>query len=134
MDAYSTFLALLSGLIAGMILFQSAVVAPTVFTTLPENARGPFLRSMFPKLFKITSTLGLLFLTIAFVSGQHSLIVYSVGGLTCVSGLICNAIIPATNRAKDTGNNAQFAKLHKVSVILTISVLIINLVWIFLMK
>ena len=131
MDSYFAFLVLLSGLSSGMILFQSAVVAPTVFTTLPEHVRGPFLRSMFPKLFKITSALGLLFSIVAFLNAPKSLIVYAVGGTTCVAGLICNAIIPATNRAKDTGNHALFAKPHKVSVILTMSVLIINLSWIF---
>ena len=134
MDSYFAFLVLISGIVSGMILFQSAVVAPTVFTKLPEEGRGPFLRSMFPKLFKITSTLGLLFLIIAFVGGKTSLIVYIVGGVTLIAGLVCNALIPATNRAKDTGNNALFAKLHKISVLLTMAVLIGNLAWTFLVN
>ena len=41
----------LSGLISGMIIFQSALVAPTIFKVIPENQAGPFLRSIFPKLF-----------------------------------------------------------------------------------
>ena len=48
---------LVCGLISGFILFQSAIVAPTIFQTLPENQAGPFLRSLFPKLFKLCAVL-----------------------------------------------------------------------------
>ena len=48
---------LICGLIGGFILFQSAIVAPTIFQTLPENQAGPFLRSLFPKLFKLCAVL-----------------------------------------------------------------------------
>ena len=47
----SSILIFLSGLISGMIIFQSALVAPTIFKVIPENKAGPFLRSIFPKLF-----------------------------------------------------------------------------------
>ena len=43
---------LISGLVCGLIIFQSAFVAPTVFRDLPEESRPVILRSLFPKLFK----------------------------------------------------------------------------------
>ena len=40
----------LSGLMAGMILFQAALNAPTIFKVFSEEQAGP-LRVIFPKLF-----------------------------------------------------------------------------------
>ena len=41
----------LAGLMAGMILFQAALNAPTIFKVYSEEQAGPFLRAIFPKLF-----------------------------------------------------------------------------------
>jgi hypothetical protein len=41
-------------------------------------------------------------------------------------------MIGATNEAKDKGNDRLFKILHSVSVLLTISVLLTNLLWIFI--
>ena len=54
---FDNLLNLVCGLISGFILFQSAIVAPTIFQTLPENQAGPFLRSLFPRLFKLCAAL-----------------------------------------------------------------------------
>jgi len=43
----------LSGIIVGMIIFQSSVIAPTIFSTLDEKNAGKIIRNIFPKLFKI---------------------------------------------------------------------------------
>ena len=41
----------LAGLMAGMILFQAALNAPTIFKVYSEEQAGPFLRAIFPKFF-----------------------------------------------------------------------------------
>jgi hypothetical protein len=41
-------------------------------------------------------------------------------------------MIGATNKARDEGNEKRFATLHRVRVLLTISVLAVNLIWIFI--
>ena len=41
----------LAGLMAGMILFQAALNAPTIFKVYSEEQAGPFLIAIFPKLF-----------------------------------------------------------------------------------
>ena len=122
---------LISGLICGLILFQSAFVAPTVFRDLPEENRPLILRSLFPKLFKSITVAGILFLIATFLEGSNATIPYVVGAFTLLSGLICNGIIDATNKARDDGNDKLFATFHRISVLLTISVLLINLMWIF---
>jgi hypothetical protein len=42
---------LLSGISAGVILFQTAIIAPSVFIGLGPDHAGPFLRKVFPKFF-----------------------------------------------------------------------------------
>ena len=46
--------------------------------------------------------------------------------------LICYYIVPVTNRAKDEGNDIAFKRLHTVSVVLTMLVLLSNFLWVFL--
>ena len=123
---------LISGLICGLILFQSAFVAPTVFRDLPEENRPIILRSLFPKLFKSITVAGILFLIATFLEGSNTAISWVVGTFTFLSGLICNGMIAATNKARDNGNDKLFPIYHRVSVLLTISVLVINLTWIFI--
>ena len=79
---------LISGLISGLILFQSAFVAPTVFRDLPEENRPIILRSLFPKLFKSIAVAGILFLITSFLEGSNATIPYIVGVFTLLSGLI----------------------------------------------
>ena len=123
---------LISGLVCGLIIFQSAFVAPTVFRDLPEESRPIILRSLFPKLFKSISVAGILFTLLALLEGSNLIIAYCVGLFTFLAGLICNLMVGATNKARDDGNDKLFSTFHRVSVLLTVSVLIINLTWIFM--
>ena len=131
MDMYLAIQILLSGLVSGFVLFQTAFVAPTVFTKVVPEARPSFLRSIFPKLFKATAVLGALFLLASYLGPSTSWVHYVVGIYTTLAGIVCNILVPATNKAKDEGNEQKFAILHKVSVITTVLALILNLVWIF---
>ena len=123
---------MISGVICGLILFQSVFVAPVIFRELPEENRPIILRSLFPKLFKSIAAAGILFTLVTYLEGSNALIPYLVGFFTFLSGLICNSMIHATNKARDEGNDKGFATLHRISVLLTISVLAVNLTWIFI--
>ena len=48
-----TLLLVVVGIRLGAIVFQSAYVAPVVFTVLDEAAASRFLRSLFPRFFKL---------------------------------------------------------------------------------
>ena len=122
---------LISGIICGMILFQSAVVAPVVFKSLDGEQAKVFLRSLFPKLFIICAVLGALSLLQSVFWGEPSTSSYGVTLMTIIAMGVCYAIVPATNRARDDGNQKRFAQLHRVSVYLTMSVLLVNLGWIY---
>ena len=123
---------LISGLICGVILFQTAIVAPSVFKILkPENA-GPFLRSIFPKLFMFVAFLSFAGLILSLISGTDiSIYVYA---FSLIFMSICYYIVPMTNQARDSGDDKTFRNLHTISVVLTMLVLISNLGWMFFLK
>ena len=116
---------LFCGLISGFIIFQSAIVAPTIFLTLPENQAGPFLRSLFPKLFKLCATL----------MGLNALIAIYFNDLLPACGFIlgvflmffCLLLVPKINNARDQRNESAFKRLHLITVLSTLIVLFINL-------
>ena len=122
---------LISGIISGIILFQTLVIAPLVFKTLDEKNSRPFLRSIFPKLFVLIALLSAVsfFQNLLF---NNNFILTIVSFITLISMLTCYLIIPATNKARDDGNDKVFKRLHTISVILTIFVLLANLFWFFL--
>jgi len=123
---------LISGLVCGVILFQTAIIAPSVFKILkPENA-GPFLRSIFPKLFMFVAFLSSAGLILSLISGTDiSIYVYA---FSLIFMSICYYIVPMTNQARDSGDDKTFRNLHTISVVLTMLVLISNLGWMFFLK
>ena len=119
----------ISGLITGMIIFQTSVIAPSVFKTLSEEGAGPFLRSIFPKLFLIILVLGAFQAILSIIQASITLTV--VGFITLTSMLISYLIVPATNKARDENDQKSFKRLHLISVILTVIVLLTNILFIF---
>ena len=120
---------LISGLICGVILFQTAIIAPSIFKVLSPDNAGPFLRTIFPKLFMFVAVLSLAGFVLSLISSNTSGLIVFFGSLLFM--LICYYIVPMTNRARDAGNDNAFKRLHTVSVVLTMIVLISNLLWVF---
>ena len=116
----------LSGLMAGMILFQSALNAPTIFKVFSEEQAGPFLRVIFPKLFLNVAILSLVGLLIAMIGDRLSLQFLFFSALLMMS--IAYLLVPATNKARDEGRDKSFKYLHLISVILTLFTLTVCLV------
>ena len=128
MNMFNEIQILISGMLCGLILFQSIFVAPTVFKELAEDQRPIILRSLFPKLFKSITLLGFIFLILSSKTGSG----YLIGSFTLLSGIICHAMIGATNEARDKGNVRLFKILHSVSVISTLIILLLCISQIFL--
>lgn len=120
-----------SGIIVGMIFFHAGIIAPSLFKTIPSSEAGPFLRVIFPKLFMLVLILGAISTLILFASGG-AVIAKMVSIITAIFMFICYSIIPATNAAKDTGNESTFNRLHRISVVFTVAVLLLNILWVFL--
>ena len=123
-----TFFGLLSGIISGMILFQTAVVASVVFTTLDSENASKFLRKIFPRFFLIIFFLGVVGLLISFLYNNiHGNTIY---GITSLAMIISYLVVPATNKARDENKSNTFRRLHTVTVVLTLFTLLANLSWI----
>ena len=123
-----TFIELLSGVIAGMILFQTAIVAPVVFTTLDAENASKFLRKIFPRFFMVIFILGIVALIVSSVFFSIKGIV--IAAVTAISMIISYLVVPATNRARDEDRSAAFRRLHTLTVVLTLFTLLANLSWI----
>ena len=121
---------LLSGLICGVIIFQTAIIAPSIFKVLNLDNAGPFLRLIFPKLFMFVAMLSLIGLVLSLISSNALGLIVFFGSFLFM--LICYYIVPVTNRARDEGNDIAFKRLHTVSVVLTMLVLLSNFLWVFL--
>ena len=121
----------ISGIIVGMIFFHAGIIAPSLFKTISSSEAGPFLRVIFPKLFMLVLILSATSTLILFAS-CGSVIAKMVSIITAVFMFICYSIIPATNAAKDTGNESTFNLLHRISVVFTVAVLLLNMLWVFL--
>ena len=132
MNLGSTFFILISGISAGVILFQSFVVASSIFKVLPEDNAGILLRNLFPKFFQFLAALALAALTIGLVYGLEFFPLIFLQLVNFIFFVVCYSLIPATNRARDENNKKKFGILHTVSVLLTLLALIINLSLVFL--
>ena len=132
MNIELAFQVFISGVIFGLIFFQSALTAPTVFKNLKKDQASIFLRKIFPKLFLTISFFALLSFVLSFSISKSvqntSLIVFLI---SFILPLICYAIIPMTNRATDEGDLSKFKFLHTISVSLTLIVFFVNLISIF---
>ncbi len=126
----SNIINLLCGLVAGTIVFHSAIVAPTVFRTLGERDASVFLRTIFPKFFLYLTLINMVNVLLALIDGQFGVMVMAV--ISAVLMGIAYGIIPMTNRSRDEGLQQRFSQLHRVSVLLTVAVLSINVVAAFL--
>ena len=126
----SNIINLLCGLVAGTIVFHSAIVAPTVFRTLGERDASVFLRTIFPKFFLFLTLINVVNVLLALIDGQFAVMV--MAAISAVLMGIAYGIIPMTNRSRDEGLQQRFSQLHRVNVLLTVAVLSINVVAAFL--
>jgi hypothetical protein len=120
---------LLAGASLGIIVFQSAVLAPLVFSQLKDGSSGPFLRALFPRFFLILAGLSLS-TALSSYFGDFSRGVI-LGCIALALALVAYVLIPSTNRARDEGRTTTFKCLHLASVLLTLGIGITNLLTVF---
>lgn len=116
---------LFSGIIVGMIILQSTIIAPTIFTTLEQDNAGKLIRNIFPKLFKFIALLSLIMIINSFVveTSPFLKIIYFTTFLLMTINFL---IIPATNKSRDEGNDKKFKLLHSLSVLTTMLILLVH--------
>ena len=119
------------GAIVGMIILQTAIIAPSLFKTLEIDEFGKAIRKIWPKFFILLTAVAVLGLVSMVITGDGNNIHLGIAGFTALSAGFCYAIIPATNRATDEGDKKKFDILHKLSVWLTVAMLLTNIAFLF---
>ena len=118
----------------GVIVFFSAIIAPTVFKTLDEKSAGVFLRAFFPKyyLFAIVIGLAALALIMIFNIEMSNILYIAIVSMTILS-IISRFMIPMINNARDMWEKGKqkFNRLHALSVSLNVITLVIGLFFIY---
>ena len=122
---------IISGMICGIILLQTSVIAPSVFKYLDQNQTRDLLRAIFPKFFLFILLLASLSLVLDILDNITFDIKTIIASITIILSILCYIIIPSTNEAKDKNNQKRFKFLHNVSVISTVIILITNLSLVF---
>ena len=120
------------GLIVGAIILQVAIVAPSMFRTLNMDDFGKAIRAIWPKFFAMIALLGVLSLVVVYLEGDLSIYHSAIAIVSVILASICYVIIPATNRATDSGDHKTFKILHRISVSFTIILLVINIIFPFI--
>ena len=116
---------IISSLIVGIILFQSALVAPAINRLINAEDASVFLRYIWPKFFLIIAILSLASFVVIAINSNQNLYKY-VSIVSFVLMLICYLITPMINDAKDSLNDQLWTALHLSTIILTFITLIIN--------
>ena len=123
------YLIFVAGIISGVILFQSSIIAPTVFRVLDLEGAGAFLRKVFPRFFTLIMACSLLMLVLVVLSDSSDKSRFMLPVANLVFSGVSYLVIPATNRAKDDGEEKKFKALHSLTVALTLLMLILNITW-----
>ena len=118
---------ILSGVIIGMILYQSLLIAPSINKLLSAQDASIYLRYVWPKFFIIIGAISLIswILILNFSLNQNTAKIISIISFTLM--VICYVLIPIMNSAKDSANDTLFIFLHATSMILTLVTLLINI-------
>ena len=118
----------LTGVAVGIILFQSALIAPTVLKTLDAESTRTFLRSIWPKFFLVLILIGGPAAVVKIRQDDLSMLEQLMAAFLIILPVLAYVIIPATNRAADREDHARFKVLHRLSVLSTLA-LLANYVW-----
>ena len=126
------YLIFVAGIICGIILFQSSIIAPTVFRVLDPEDAGVFLRKVFPRFFMLIMACSVLMLILVVLSDSSDKSRFMLPVVNLLFSGVSYLVIPATNRAKDDGEEKKFKALHSLTVSLTLLMLILNITcWLF---
>ena len=118
-------------LLFGSLFFFASVVAPTIFKTLEEKNARFFLRGIFPKIYLYSSILSLIItLALFFINPFLSLIflIITIGYFYSRQYLMHKI-----NLASDQKMQKEFQRLHKFSVVIFVTQLILMTIVYFLL-
>jgi Domain of unknown function (DUF4149) len=105
----------------GVMLFFTVLVAPSIFVVLPAEWAAVYVRAFFPKYYR---TLGIVAVIASFLSGKPAeSVALLIGAVIFIFSLW---LTPKINHAKDQNQQSLFHRLHILSVVLNLCVIILD--------
>jgi hypothetical protein len=121
-------------LVLGSMLFFSIAIAPKIFTVLPSEEAGKFVRSIFPTYYMYNGLQYLVLTTLAFYTDQTDNILY-LSCLILFFFIFSNYILmPQINKSRDINNQKKFKLLHFLSVVINFLIIISSIILILLIN
>lgn len=116
----------------GTIVYQSSVVAATVFKTLNSSQARHFLREIFPRFYSLGLICAIALLVcltaMAFTSSWSgiNILLLATASVMMLAQLVSIWLVPRINAAADN-NQQAFRRLHTFSVLLTVLILLLGI-------
>jgi len=110
---------LLSALLFGGMVLYSFGFAAFLFTALPADVAGPTIRRAFPLFYLFVLGTAALAAALAWSLDTRAGAMLAAIALTTVPTR--QSLMPAINRATDTGARSRFKRLHGLSVVITLA-------------
>ncbi len=125
---------LIPPLVLGSMLFFSIAIAPKIFTVLPSEEAGKFVRSIFPTYYMYNGFQYLVLTILMFYKGQTGNILY-LSCLILLFFIFSNYILmPQINKSRDINNQKKFKLLHFLSVVINFLIIISSIILILLVN
>ena len=123
-----------AGIIIGIILFQSLLVAPGINELISTKEASPFLRYIWPKFFILIGIISIISFIILFIKNKVQNLPKVFFIISFLLMLACYIITPFINEAKDTNNELLWSTLHLLTIFFTLITLTLNFLTIIFWK
>ena len=123
-----------AGIIIGIILFQSLLVAPGINELISTKEASPFLRYIWPKFFILIGIISIISFIILFIKNKVQNLPKVFFIISFLLMLACYIITPFINEAKDTNNEMLWSTLHLLTIFFTLITLTLNFLTIIFWK
>ena len=119
-------------LVLGSMLFFSIAIAPKIFTVLPNEEAGKFVRSVFPTYYMYNGIQYLILTILMIYLGKTGDILY-LSILILILFILSNYVLmPQINKSRDVNNQKKFKILHLLSVVFNFVIIISSIILIIL--
>ena len=118
---------IIPALVLGSMLFFSIAIAPKIFTVLPSEEAGKFVRSIFPVYYMFNGLQYLVLTTLMLYTGKSGNILY-ISSLILFLFIVSNYfLMPQINKSRDADNQKKFKILHFLSVVINFLIILFSI-------
>ena len=121
-------------LVLGSMLFFSIAIAPKIFTVLPSEEAGKFVRSIFPTYYMFNGIQYLILTILMIYLEKTGNILYLSISILILFMLSNYVLMPQINKSRDINNQKRFKFLHLLSVDFNFVIIISSIILILLLN